>query len=608
MQIYINGRLASLKKGTSFEYVAENRLFANSDGFSMSITFPLRGCPENIAIFGYLNRKDVRCGNAVYDCSIVEADFRLSGELTIVEVNDVDLKAQFLSGRSAQNYDKTFSDIYINELDLGSPDNPRLADVTPEQASRYSIGSYVALPWVTASGNIENLSVYTPSEDEQLGGTFAWHSDTSGLSWQPYLLYITRKIIEAVGYFCDLSKWESSESHKYLLICNTLPYAWDMPGWSSALPHWSVEEYLSKLELLLGCEFDVDHRSKYIKFSWTQSSLAEKRVVRLDDVVEEYSSEIADEPQNCDYPATKNLKYKECDHTMWRYYCCPSLPKLFGKDCVEYNTLSGLLAANENLRLWNGGRMRGSNLNKLLYAKDVDAYFIVRAVRRTYNGPDPSDNRIHKWNYHCILQPVNLFGDRIVSELTEEGNELDFVPAWIDYTDECGRTLFLSCGDYNESSSGSATDRPASGTDEWYEWRNNQFAQTLSSQRIEYMGASDSKPEYYDRIYIGWWKGSGPSPQVFPYPRVCDVEVLEDWSGFCTFPFSLRLGTNPIASLAQIDTCEKASFKWFSKRIPDVRSVFLIHGRRYLCEKITATFTEDGMSQLLKGVFYPVVD
>ena len=30
--------------------------------------------------------------------------------------------------------------------------------------------------------------------------------------------------------------------------------------------------------------------------------------------------------------------------------------------------------------------------------------------------------------------------------------------------------------------------------------------------------------------------------------------------------------------------------------------------KKYLCEKLTATFTEHGMSQLIKGVFYPIVE
>lgn len=40
MEIRINGKRAMLKKGTSFEYVAENRLFSGSDGYTLSITFP----------------------------------------------------------------------------------------------------------------------------------------------------------------------------------------------------------------------------------------------------------------------------------------------------------------------------------------------------------------------------------------------------------------------------------------------------------------------------------------------------------------------------------------------------------------------------------------
>lgn len=45
MELVINGKCAAIKKGTSFEYVLENRAFTKSDGYSMSIMLPLRGCP-----------------------------------------------------------------------------------------------------------------------------------------------------------------------------------------------------------------------------------------------------------------------------------------------------------------------------------------------------------------------------------------------------------------------------------------------------------------------------------------------------------------------------------------------------------------------------------
>ena len=44
-----------------------------------------------------------------------------------------------------------------------------------------------------------------------------------------------------------------------------------------------------------------------------------------------------------------------------------------------------------------------------------------------------------------------------------------------------------------------------------------------------------------------------------------------------------------------------------SDDIPNVRALFYIKGKQFICEKITATFNEHGMSQLLKGDFYEVV-
>ena len=56
MNIIINGKEAVLKKGVSFDFIAENSLFTGADSYSLSITFPLEGCQRNIEIFGYINR------------------------------------------------------------------------------------------------------------------------------------------------------------------------------------------------------------------------------------------------------------------------------------------------------------------------------------------------------------------------------------------------------------------------------------------------------------------------------------------------------------------------------------------------------------------------
>lgn len=606
MNIYVNNKLAALKKGTSFEYVSENRLFSGSDGYTLTITFPLRGCPENIAIFGHINRADVAAKKVIFDCEIRDRNFYKFGSITITEINDAEVKTQFLEGRSEQNFDKTFDKVYINELDLGSPPTTSKTAITPLNAwqPNHSNPVCVALPWVNDySGNIQNKAEHIVDDAVQNKSHYEWSEDTTGLSWQPYLLYITKKICEAVGYAADFSKWEEVEEYRYLLICNTLPHAWYMPGFANALPHWTVEEYFEKLELFLGGEFDFDHRGKRITFAFTQATLASKKPVCLESVVEEHSTEVKVDDERCEYLESKNLVYKDCDHEMWKFYSCDWFIKGWQNRVVRYNSMRELLAANKSYANWDGQHHRNSQIDKLLYAADCDAYFVIRAMSRTVKSITSIAGhvRIH-FNYKCILQPVNLFGGRIVSEDEDaEQVEIEFVPAWIDNTEpKYGKVLFLSFSSYDEDSGVQGED------EEKYPFMQTHGVSSLAA------GEKEKKSEYYDCIYIGWYDGSNYyHGSHLPYPNVENIVIADDWSNFSYAHFSLRINDRQVRRgqiIHNIDPKLKTTFKFLSDTIPDVRSVFLIRGKRYICEKITATFTENGMSQLLKGVFYPIVD
>lgn len=605
MQIYVNHQLASLKKGTSFEYVSENRLFSGSDGYTLTITFPLKDCPENLAIFGHINRADVAAQKVIFDCELRDKGFYKFGSITITEINEAEVKTQFLEGRSEQNFDKTFDKVYINELDLGAPPTTSTALVTPERAwnPAYLSNKYVALPWVNDySGNIQNLADYVVDDASQNKGHFEWNSEkTTGLSWQPYLLHITKKICEAVGYKPDFSKWEEVEEYKYLLICNTLPHAWYMPGFANALPHWTVEEYFEKLELFLGGEFDFDHRGKRISFAFTNAVLADKRPVSLENVVEEHSTEVKVEEEDNKYSEARNLVYKDCDHEMWKYYSCDWFIKGWKNNVVRYEYMSDLLEANKAYRIWNGRRLNNSMIDKVLYAADCDAYFIIRTVSRRKIFETNNNNWYIYFQYSCRLQPINLFGGRIVSEDEDAPqDEIEFVPAWIDDTeDKYGRVLFLSFSGYDEDTDNTSQDEG-----------DHPFLKTISDSTLE-TGEKNKKAEYYDRIYIGWYDGSNYFlGHRLPYPNVEDIVIADDWSNFAFTHFSLRINNHQSRRseiMYHIEPKQKTTFKFIADNIPDVRSLFLIRGKRYVCEKLTATFTENGMSQLIKGIFYPVI-
>ena len=588
MKIIINGKDAVLKKGTSFEFVAENRSFTGSDSYTLSITFPLRGCPENIAIFGYINRTDIDKSKVVFDCEISDINFYSAGTITIVEINEKEVKTQFLEGRSEQNFNDTFDEIYINELDLGSypmlylPSNP----LSQWQGLR-SGQEAVALPWVNnSSGNIQNEVVYA-------NNTYSYHADCKGISYQPYLIAIVRRICSALFYSCDLSQWDSRQDLRYLLVCNALPWAGDIPQFARALPHWTLTEFFEKLELFLGGEFDIDHKNKSIKFSFTSNILLNAETIKIDKVVDSYTTDVTDTNES-NYIEASNVRYKECEHNMWKFYSCP----WFLRDALvtRYNTLADLIAENKQFARVRS-YPRGSNVNKIFYAKDVNNYFIIRCIRNEYAGTNSLGREVY--DRICVLQPINQFGDKIMDKENDDAIELDFVPAWIDETEPTkGNCLFLDIPGYDEDNAEStAGTRPDDSED-----AESKIYQPTAMQRLQ-NGEQKEKSEYFDKIYLAFWNGIHHNLGKLPCPNVDNFVVREDWS-YYTANGSLKLQSNVNF---KINPKQKYNFSFISDSIPNVRSVFFINGRKYLCEKITATFTENGMSQLLKGSFYLII-
>ena len=228
ISLIINGKEAALKKGASIEYVSENRIFTDADDYSMEIELPLAGCQQNIDIFGMLTRKDIDADTIFFDAVLQDTNFYKRGAVVITGITQETVKVQFLEKRSYQNFFPRFDDKYINELDLGEWPSMAPASVTPQQMwarsqqmwSRWQ--DYTALPWVNnSSGVLQNCARWNaslnryewktePSDDEDM-------NYSKGFSFQPNLLWLTKKICDALGYNYDFSIWENS-IYKYLMV------------------------------------------------------------------------------------------------------------------------------------------------------------------------------------------------------------------------------------------------------------------------------------------------------------------------------------------------------------------------------------------------------
>lgn len=620
LHISVDGRPAVIKAGTAFDYVLENSLFSGRDAFTLSITFPLADCHENTEIFGHISRKDVAKHRASFDCRISVGKIYLAGMLTVVSVSDKEVGCQFTEDRCSRTLATDLDNVFITDLDLGEQPVER-ANAVGANYEITGIGDMtkeVPLPWINEDyPDVPNNWV---EMDEY--GHLQWRWTAGYVSWQPYLVWIAENICKKVGFTPDFKAWRNSK-FRYLLICNTLPPTWDMPGYARALPRWSVTEFFDKLELLLGCRFRFDLIEKSVTMEFEDELIDPDAPVLIDTVVDTYTVDIADEEeQSCDYVGSKPVKYADIEQEIGKFYVCDKFVAENAAKAWPYANLQALIDTN-NLRpdsatgvyYWGEKYVEGGNrpgeegktrctVNRLFRTLDDGRFYLLHSIGyRTVEG---------QGNVQCyVIQPVNPFGCGVADDDTDT-QELDFVPVPIDYThtspeDDMGPMMFLKPGqldgeddeapDYSEAA-GATSPNDKTGT----------YATLAERNLMKFDGEKDTG-EFYNKIYVGYWDGTIYDPDGYVYPILDNLLVSQSWQKFTT-PYTLRLQGQgvraPFSSLPKINPAVKYKFSWLSDSIPDVRSVFHIAGRRYLCEKITATFTESGMSQLLKGEFYPL--
>lgn len=627
MEIRIDGQLATLKKGASFEFVSENRLFSGSDEYTMSITLPLRGCKPNLKIFGHLNRHDVNLKKRTFNCEIRHRGFVRTGAAVIVEINEVEIKVQFLGGRSVQNFDQSFDETYIDQLTLGPIPYMTMNDISPKQAwdpeRKWGAQDAVALPWVRAdSGNIMNLAVWNGNDN-----VYYWDSSNGNvLSWQPYLLAIAKKICSAVNYTYDFSVWENSDTLKYLLVCNSLPGAWysqsDNIDYASLLPHWTVQEFFEKLELFIGLSFTISTSDKTIV---AKDQIEEDRIepVILDKVVEEHTVAMDKDPKknNTDYIGAKNIGYADGGHQMDAFYNCDWYFNRVGKGIQQYDTVK---EAVDDLKVpfeiyhpetndpsvvkgfdWTihklNPRLRG------LRCTEGNCCFIPKIIYKEelkWQGDKQSYNDVTYFyyctKYHTQFINANLFPNLIVDQNNADDiEEIEFVPVCIDITEwNKGDCMFITTGDYKDTPYDS---KISVTTDE-----NWQF--TACNWVSE--GEKNDKESYFDKIFVAFWDGTIPQPGFLPFPYITKIWVTQRWNIIRSkYSLSLTDGFNKYyMEMMDIDTRMKYTFKFLADDIPNPRAVFYIRGKRYLCAKLTAQCTDTGMSDQITGEFYRLQD
>lgn len=620
MRIFINHKEAVIKSGSSFEFISENRYFTGSDSYSLAITFPLQGCTQNLAIFGHINRKDIEVKQHLFDCEIFAGKFYKSGSITITEFSDKEVKCQFLEGRSVQNYDDTLDKIYINELNLGSWPDIYSNNSVAEQFLSVDLRTFVALPWVNnTSGNVQNAMQWDSNYDVLNWKRDFVNSNEKRVSFMPYMIFIFSKIFEVLEYKIDIDAWRRSK-WKDLLICNSVPGAWNRTKWAFCLPHWTVEEFLDELEKLMNCSFEIDNITKSVKMSFHSTASASKNIISIS-AINEFTATQTEEDES-EYEEAMGKKYADSDGIKWQEYTTV-LPK---KTYEHQKTLpDGLYAVKfaviDERSLDIGIENNCHDIKQEEYKyRDSDFCFKPRYEENFYSMKGrlkPNNREVYRNEVQFYAQRVGEFAE-IEPKAKGETKELSIVPVILDEVD-FNFLPFLECGELEDNSDG------------YEDW-------DATTSRGDYYLSKHKDIEnsaIYDKIYVAFWShtiretitqlltfeikdvfnNSGTrTKKMLPHPVVSNYNPA--WTEDGVIPkyikvdasetkYSLALSASNVIN-KNIDALTKYAIKFIADDIPDVGSIYDIRGQLFLCKKITATFTENGMSQLLKGEFYKI--
>lgn len=602
MRIFVNNKLSAIKEGSTFEYVQENRLFTEAEGYSLEIEFPLRGCLQNQQIFGLLNLVNATLPKYPYQCIIEDVGFRKVGQLTITAVNDICVKAQFLEGASAANYAASSLDTtYINEVRVLTAAERTNPPAAPVLSCTTRSPKLLTLPWVNNySGNMQNrpVNAATPNEWwEPSDGDISNGIPAQSISYQIMMSDYLARLASASGIPIDVSALD--EKWKQLVIANACPGAWHLDDICYALPHWTVREFLDELALFTGGVFIYDFTSGTATYR-SVKQLLEADPIDLDRVVDAYEMEVSDDAAK-NYAGAVSLKYADCGHRMWKYYDCQWLidyalrtgQYVYGDE----NTIKSICQQGEgdyviqDEAYWRDAESpsesyrRAVDLTKMVINKSTGRAWIVTSFKTTQGtfrysrkGTNKKGTVTYTRYYDIRYRELNRF--RPAQSDATEVKELRIVPVWLDDT-EAGQVVFLDHGEFGDDS----------GTEE------------LPLNAMLSSGEQSPDSEFLDKLYVGFIPGYGTPRGDDHAPASGQYKRLTN-HGLERTDIDRKINE----SFPTVNPNRKYKIKFLSKTIPDVNGIFLIRGRRFLCSQLSTTFTTDGRSELVKGEFFVIDD
>lgn len=595
ISLLINGIQVDTPADFSVDMRFDNPYFKKSEDYSLDIELALDS-PNNHLLFGNIGRIDVTKQKLSFAAvMLVNASTVFKGKATIIKISNRTVSLQLLGGTSEVNY---FSnDTMIDEL--------ALAPLYMGVPYKYAPAMWLVREdeHATVFGSVDDIDMvmfdqYT-IEDKQPKASIGWCEHLVGseiyierafyIPVQPYLLKMIERVLTAAGYRIGRNDIANSWMRNLYIVNHRRK-----PGWtyieengklkaeaSIALPHWSFTTFLDELEKFLCVIFIInDNTIDIIDLNRFYEGTTEIVHIADDCLLEAYEVELKDNDNE------KNVTYGNVGYGMdyTDKFLKPDASVMAYSNRIEHDNYTALSeafnAADSDTRNTNVWVDKETGREYIAYTKDNST----------------------------SLKPVNVFGNLMRKNSSEVDVTLNIVPAdtvgrsvsvYFD-TSTIGGGVHLSFP-INQIVTDEISIEETSSDSIQALIENNETVESKATETSETMEVAISTGESY---VVGQVQGQD---QKYPIPFV-DFKH----EGSYTLPeMSLSLHDvceqsigHRLAQLKQLDSGQPYIIRFLSNKKPNVRAIFVIRNKRFVCSTLSVTYDNRGERFVYEGEFF----
>lgn len=613
----INGMAAYPAASQSIKLTYANQYVTDDGEYSYDINFPM-SIMDNRRVFHNVSRFDVsKVTQKFNDCKLyVSGRLILSGVGTIISVTEAEIKLQIVGGKSRIKFNDKLTKHYIDEIPFGTADKPGYTvDKGFSQKFKDKISEIYRLNEDKSEFlGAEGRWCFMPVRDEtnDLIANFVGVDRTKqfigynapfimNLAVQPNLMYIFRKVVEYEGYSLKRNDFDC-KPWNLLYIAS----AYKTRELCKALPHWSSYTFIEEFRKLFNATIVFDDIKK------TCSVINASELTTADSVeiepLDEYTTDY-DEDGSLSTSSTANLEYNLGDSANRDNYEVISKKVFNSFESFHSEEISLDNQFVSTTMLWSEKKKRQTIIENF-----GDYYIYVE-----------DENGKKSWKLSGIWSPLirdkssEDYVDLNISPAAQVVEDINFKTGLLEdkyYEKRC----LLSIPNNKEPDS-----KDCDIDEDGYSYTSVQDA--LDDESM--LDTTEDEQECMNIFFIlpGRVQIGGPNTTSLSWvgnksrwPQfLTDYRINEDYrySGIADifydfYSLSLRkkreIGATCLGSLhdngLKIDNKNCLQIKFKSEVIPDPSNTYIIHNKKYVCEKIELEVKDDQIEPIFVGYFY----